>query len=854
MLLIRNPKIISMKLFSFTFFTIINISLFAQTGNLTGKVTDKNGAIPSVNVFILNTNLGVGADEKGNYKITSIPQGNYEIRFSAVGYATKLVNVIILPNKTTELNITLNEAVIEIQSVEVTGMKMQQQNDTRTSLIDLNPRNAKILPGAAEDILRTLQSLPGVLAPNDFSSQLVVRGSGPDQNLIIMDDVEVFNPYRLYGVVSMFNPDAVSDVNLISGGFPAKYGDRLSAVLDVTNREGDKNKYLKGNINASIVDANIVLEGKNPFNLKGSWLFNTRRTYYDLIIEPFVKSAGLVDENTSFPNFYDFQTKLVFGPFSGHKFLLNGIISRDGVDIVSGKDRNTPDSVDVYNITRNDIVSAAWHYAPSKKYLNKLIVSWYKNNGATDFDSQILDPSLNRSSFENAIPDTIKPYLLGFKFNGNFDYRKVTIDDKFTYLWDDNIFEAGAGVDFMETTLNFKFQLDPALIAIFAANPQFRSALSDLKDVKIYNRYRAYTQNNFKITKNLFINPGLRFDYYALLDKAYFAPRISFSYAIDEITTLRGAWGIYYQSPGYEKLRDQNILFDLADVYTNTLNAEKAIHYVIGIERWLNNEWSLRFESYYKDFTDLIVQKKVDGTAFLTELIPGRDPHFANNWTQPVAIRGDSLTQIPVNNSYGEAYGFEFFLSKRNIMNNSKLSGWISYALAYANRFEDGIKYPFRFDQTHTLNVVLNYDFTDWFNVGLRWQYGSGFPYSESIGVKPRIILEDQNGDGIPETPVIATRKNFNNPNGTGEIIYDIDYGDQKLNARKPAYHRLDVRINFITNFWNLDWIFYLDVVNVYNRKNVVNYDYYVNKDLTLGREQNNMFPILPTLGISVKF
>lgn len=843
-----------MKLYATLFTIIFSISNFAQRGNLTGKITDNNGALPSVNVFIINTNLGASADVNGNFKITGIPQGEYKVRFSAVGYETKILNVIILPNKTAELNIVLDEAVIEIQSVEVIGMRLQQQSDTRTSLIDLNPRSAKILPGAVEDVLRTLQSLPGVLAPNDFSSQLVVRGSGPDQNLIIMDDVEVFNPYRLYGVVSMFNPDAVSDVNLISGGFPAKYGDRLSAVLDVTNREGDNTKYLRGNINASIVDANIVLEGKNPFNLKGSWLINSRRTYYDLVIEPFVKSAGLVDDNTSFPNFYDFQAKLVFGPFNGHKILLNGIISRDGVDIVSGQDRNTPDSVDVYNITRNDIISGAWHYAPSKNYLNKLIVSSYKNNGTTDFDSQILDPSLGRSNFEETIPDTLKPYLLGFKFNGEFDYRKVTIDDKFTYLWNENIFEAGAGVDFMETTMNFKFELDPALEAIFAANPQFRAALSDLKDVKIYNRYRAYAQNNFKVAENLNINPGLRFDYYDLLDKAYIAPRISFSYAIDEITTLRGVWGIYYQSPGYEKLRDQNILFDLADVYTKPLDAEKAIHYVAGIERWLTNEWSLRFESYYKDFTDLIVQKKMQGTAFVTELIPGRDPHKASNWTNPVAISGDSLTQIPVNNSYGEAYGFEFFLSKSNVMNNSKLSGWISYALAYTNRFEDGIKLPFRFDQTHTFNFVLNYDFTTWFNVGLRWQYGTGFPFSEPIGVKPRIILKDQNGDGVPETPVIATRKSFNNPDGEGEVIYDVDFGDNKFNARKPAYHRLDVRFNFITKFWNLDWVFYLDVVNVYNRKNVVNYDYFVNADLTLGRDQNNMFPILPTLGLSIKF
>ena len=843
-----------MKLFQFILFILINSALLAQSGNLTGRVSDENGPLPSVNVFILETNFGAGADEKGKYKITSIPPNSYKVRFSSIGHETKVVDVTIYSNKTTELNIILKQSVIEIQSVEVTGLKIQEQSDTRTSLIDLNPRNAKILPGAAEDVLRTLQSLPGILAPNDFSSQLVIRGSGPDQNLIIMDDIEVFNPYRLYGVVSMFNPDAVSDVNLISGGFPAKYGDRLSAVLDVTNREGDATKNLKGNINTSIVDANIVLEGKNPFNVKGSWLFNSRRTYYDLIIEPFVKSAGLVDDNTTFPNFYDFQTKLVFGPFNGSKILLNGIISRDGVNVVSGKERNTPDSVGVFNISRNDIFSAAWHFAPNNNYLNKFIVSWYKNNGTTDFNSQILDPSLNRNDFKDAIPDTLKPYLLGFGFNGDFDYRKITIDDKFTYLWNENVFEAGAGVDFLKTTLDFTFDLDPELAAILAANPQFRASLSDLQDIKTYNRYKAYVQNNFKVADNLFINPGLRLDYYDILGKAYLAPRISFSYAFDEITTLRGVWGIYYQSPGYEKLRDQNILFDLADVYTKPLSAEKAIHYVIGIERWLTEEWSLRFESYYKDFSNLIVQKKVEGTTFVTELIPGQDPRKPDSWARPVAIIGDSLTQIPVNNSFGEAYGFEFFLSKRNILNNSKFSGWVSYALAYANRFEEGTKYPFRFDQTHTLNIVLNYDFNDWFNVGLRWQYGSGFPYSEPLGIKPRIIYQDLNGDGVPETPAIATRKNFNDPTSEGEVIYDIDFGGNKLNARRPAYHRLDVRFNFLAKIWSLDWVFYLDVINVYNRKNVVNYDYYINEDLTLGREQNNMFPILPTLGISVKF
>ncbi|MCX8106311.1 MAG: TonB-dependent receptor [Ignavibacterium album] len=840
--------------FIIIFFLAISLNLAAQTGTLKGRVTDGRNPIPSVNVFVPELGIGDATNNQGFYTLKNLPARKLEVRFSAVGYETEEIEIEITSNRTTELNVILKETIIEVQTVTVTGLKVQEQKDTRTSLIDLNPKSAKILAGGVEDVFRTLQTLPGVLAPNDFSSQLIVRGSGPDQNLIVMDDIEVFNPYRLYGVISMFNPDAVSDVNLISGGFPAKYGDRLSAVLDVTNREGDITKTFKGNLNVSIVDANIVLEGRNPFNIKGSWLVNSRRTYYDLIIEPFVKNAGLVDDNTSFPNFYDFQAKLVFGPFNGSKILLNGILSRDGVNVISGKDRNTPDSVGVFNITRNDVLGAAWHFAPSKKLLNKVVLSWYKNNGDTDFDSQILDPSLNRTTFEDAIPDTLKPYLLGFKFSGTFDYRKISFDDKFTYLWGDNVFEAGIGFDKMETTIDFIFDLDPQLEAIFRANPQFRAALSDIKDVKRYNRYRAFVQNNFKVTDRFFFNPSLRYDYYDLLDKQYLAPRFSLSYAIDEITTLRAVWGLYYQSPGYEKLRDQNVLFDLDERFTRTLEAEKAIHYVAGIERWLTNEWSLRFESYYKKFDNLIVQKIVPGTRFITEAIPGKDPKLPSSWTRPVPVIGDSVTQIPINNSNGEAYGFEFFLAKRNIERGSKLFGWISYSLAYADRYELGETFPFRFDQRHTVNIVLNYEFNSWFNVGMRWQYGSGFPISIPSGIKPRIIYADSNGDGKLDSPVIATRKPFGNPNAEGEVIYDIDFANQKLNSRKPPYHRLDVRLNFLANFWDLDWNFYLDVVNVYNRKNVVGYDWFITEDLKLDKRQNNMFPILPTLGFAVRF
>jgi len=225
---------------------------------------------------------------------------------------------------------------------------------------------------------------------------LIIRGSGPDQNLIIMDDVEIFNPYRLYGLVSMFNPETLSDISLITGGFPSKYGDRLSAVLDVTNREGITGKNFKGLTNINIANANLIFEGQNPFNIPGSWIVSTRRTYYDLIIGPFARKAGLITEDSSFPNFEDLQFKWAFGPFAKHKwafgpfakhkFFVNGIFSKDAVDIVPGKDRNTPDSVQVNDVTKNDVVSFSWQFLPSNSFASKTTLSWYRNTGDNEFD------------------------------------------------------------------------------------------------------------------------------------------------------------------------------------------------------------------------------------------------------------------------------------------------------------------------------------------------------------------------------------------------------------------------------------------------------------------------------------
>ncbi|HEY3251189.1 MAG TPA: carboxypeptidase regulatory-like domain-containing protein, partial [Ignavibacteria bacterium] len=220
----------------------------------------------SITLSSFETDFRTTSDSTGIYHINNIPAGRYDIKAELAGYKDfEKKNIRLKADDSLWFDIVLKEFTYTTEEIDVVTERFRQaQNDMRTSLINLSPKTTKIIPGVGEDVLRSLQTLPGVSAPNDFSSQLIVRGSGPDQNLIVMDDIEIFNPYRLYGVFSMFNPETLSEINLMTGGFPAKYGDRLSAVLDVTNKEGSKSKYFTGLTNVNIANANLVFSGKLP--------------------------------------------------------------------------------------------------------------------------------------------------------------------------------------------------------------------------------------------------------------------------------------------------------------------------------------------------------------------------------------------------------------------------------------------------------------------------------------------------------------------------------------------------------------------------------------------------------------
>ncbi|MBK7255696.1 MAG: TonB-dependent receptor plug domain-containing protein [Ignavibacteria bacterium] len=454
--------------------------------NITGKIeSDKEIKLANIPVRIFNETKSykINSDENGNYAVTAEP-GIYTVAVNYPGFSSyEYKNFSIKNGETKTLDIVLIEKIVTTEEIEVEGIFKQRQEDLRTSLYNFKPQNVKILPGAVEDVLRSLQSLPGVTTPNDFTSQLVIRGSGPDQNLIVMDDVEIFNPYRLYGLVSMFNPETLSDITLITGGFPAKYGDRLSAVLDVLNKEGDTKNSLKGIINTSITNANVIINGKNPLKLPGSWLISSRRTYYDLIIGPFAKKAGLITEDSSFPSFRDLQFKFALGPFKKNKFIVNGVFSKDGVDIIPGPDNKQADSVAVTDVTKNDMLALAWHYAPNQKFISRTTLSWYRNSGDNDFSSELLDPLIDNENYSPEQRDSLRQIgaLLGLEFDSKYVFRKYSIGNKSVLINKKSEQEFGGGVDIVRTDLSYNLKVDErlrAFLIIFLRLLHFRIIFS----------------------------------------------------------------------------------------------------------------------------------------------------------------------------------------------------------------------------------------------------------------------------------------------------------------------------------------------------------------------------------------
>ena len=689
-------------------------------------------------------------------------------------------------------------------------------------------------PGALDNVYRMLQTLPGVAATEEFGSRLSVRGGSPDQNLTMMDGVEVHDPYRLFGLTSAFNPETIQRFELATGGFSAKYGDRLSSLLVVENRDGRAGQGLNGSASLSITDANMVFEGGLPKGARGSWLVTGRRTYYDLV-------AARVT-NQDFPAFADLQARGTWAPSDGTRLTMFSLTSRQSAAITIDADAAQGEFQDD---TDNDLAWARFDVTIGNRGQSRSIV------GFSDTRSTFgIDASFQNTSQRSNAPDDDSIGTTSVIFERGLGVKDVSLRQELVWALGSHAVEAGFEAHRLSTSQRFEIRGARNPVAANGSSVQGGAGLPDLlASAKTATRAGAWLQDTWQAGARVSLQGGLRLDRAGITGEMLLSPRVSATFSSDGNTRMLVAAGLYTQSPGYEKLAQSDYVLDFTSPDITSLTSERAWQTSTGIERGLGRGMSLKVEGYYKRFTDVIIGR--------LEPEAQRRARVAR-YDFPAALQGSIpvnplITTVPTNAGQGRAYGFDVFLNRPG---GGKLTGWTSYTWGKAERKVYDRRFPFEYDRRHAFAMVSSYALTSRWDLAATTRIASGFPRTAPLGIRVagREDAADLDGDGITDEILPARDRR-------GLLEYTVDFGGvTNLNgARLPFFARVDGRLTWRPRGAAGRWELYVEVINVFNRQNAGALDPQLAYDPTSDRpviveKRDQAIPRLPTVGVRFRF
>lgn len=789
----------------------------AKSLEITGRVVDSVTGLPVPGATVTAGGGTTTTREDGSFRL-AVPSATRSASATAPGYFENAVAVA----GTGPLLIQLLPRAFEEEGVEVTAEAPELERPAATRVAS---EEVLETAGSVDNIFRALATLPGVTPTTDFGSFLSVRGGTPDQNLTLMDGVEIHNPYRLFGLVSAFNPETITDFSLAAGGFGAKYGDRLSSLLVVRNRTGGR--QFSGTSSLSVTDGNLVFEGPLPGG--GSWLGTARRTYYDVIV------GRILDQN--FPSFADFQLRAdwEFGP--GHRLSVMGLSSREDTNFAF-EDEDDGGSVDFLGDVVNELGSVRLDALLSDRVTATTIVAWYRNTELLDFEAEIFT--------ENRVVNVEDPderdLLTPISFDRERAVRDLSLRQEVgIQVGNTHFVETGFELHGLESSLDQAVRGPRNESEANPSSIQGGSALPDLLASQHSGlRGGAWIQDGFRLADRLTLEPGLRLDWSTLNGRSTLSPRLAAAWHFGGGFQLRGAGGLYTQSPGWEKLTSSDYLLDLNAI--GDLAHEQAIHAVIGLEKTFSRGTRLRVEGYWKRFEDLLIgrlETEAERTARVSE------------YDFPVELVGDipsaaRITINPVNGGAGVSRGFDIYLERLDP--GARIAGWISYTFGKAERENYGFRYPFEYDRPHALNLVGRFGINDRWTLAATGRIASGFPYTPAVGVRVA-ATRDARGRLVPET------------DDDGNLAYAVDLGglDNLHRARLPLYARLDLRLTYRRGGPGGRWSAYAEVINALNRDNGVDIDVRVQPRPgealpTVEEVPAFGFPFVPTVGFRIRF
>ena len=801
-------------------------------GVLTGVVRDSasGDGLPSANVLLPQWKRGMTTQADGEFTFADLPSGTVVVKVVKIGYRSRQVTLTLDANGAAPVEFRLARVPIASATVHVSNSRLKKEQTP--SIFAVAPREVKTTAGTLENVFRTLATLPGVVSTGDFTSRLSVRGGGPDQNLVLLDDVEIYNPYRVFGLLSAFNPEAVSDFTLSGGGFPAKYGNRLSSLLLVTNKDGNLVQN-DGVASLSITDANIVGSGPLPRGLgggnKGSWLLTTRRTYYDLVANSFA--------HTTLPSFLDFQGKLVLQPDAQDRISAFGLVSHERTN-ASFNSMHNSDAANFFNNVRNDVGGATWTHG-RKGAVNKVTGSWYRNPDKLDFNG--------RFETKSKIPNTgDTTRIASVIFDRTIVIRDAMLRDDLSLQRGAHLFSLGGELHSQRTDLQYR--IDPHSDRNpDVGNPTDVRGGSASPDTLLIKRpstrWAVYAQDDLTLAPAVNLTLGLRRDYSSIHRRDDWQPRAALSYQPDEATTFRFATGRFAQIPGYEKFLDADYFVQPEGSGPLNITSEHAMHYIFGVERLLPGTWKAQAELYLKTFDDLIVGRLESERERQARVASYRFPDSLQGEIPTAA----QITSYASNGATGVSRGLDLFLERR-AMGDERVWGYASYTYGLANRHVYDRTIAFDYDRRHTVNVVMNFRLAEKWRLGTTTKYASGFPYDPPAGVTVATV-RDSLGHIIPERT------------GHGDLVWVPRFdGVNSLSAgRLPSFQEVDVRVTYNPKWGGRDWDLYVDVINVLNRANVVDYSAILVPDRLhdrprLARQITTNFPFLPTIGVTLRW
>jgi len=559
-----------------------------QQGTIHGKVTaQKSGApLPGANIAIFATDMGAAADSSGYYCINNIPAGNYILEASHIGFEPmRIDNVVLTAGETRNLNFSLKQKVLELSQVNIEAERIWENYIADVSMVGVQRMKSKQImniPGAFDDPTRAVQIFSGVAGAGDFNSFLAVRGGSPDQNLIVMDGVVIPNPYRfrlaMGGGLSIFDPHITQDVYLHLGGFSAEFGNKLSSVLEVETKHGNRDRYhLQGSIN--LTDAAGLIEGPLP-GKKGCWILSARRTYFDWIAEQ------LITTNSVFPYCSDIHGKIFYEINKNNHLSVRLMKNEEGTRLIS----ELADNVNLNEDSQTDLVSLSWWSFFSRQLKLRTILSYYKDS--MRYHSFNIDTTRENQDYEK-LNDKVSNFAL--KQNMRYQYNE------------NNWLNAGIYWCHIQSDIGFKSQERN----FYYARNEFPAAM-DYNNKEHY--FAGYVETINKLSPSAQMRLGLRYSYSTLIDNGELSPRFNLWHRYNDRTTIELSWGICYQNPDPLTLftRDQPVDFSRN---RDVIAPEKATHYAIGLRRNLGDHFELKLDLYYRDIDRLILPE--DQTTYM---------------------------------------------------------------------------------------------------------------------------------------------------------------------------------------------------------------------------------------------